>query len=220
MQSAIAQHHDGISGTARKVVVDNYIERLDNGVDEVASVVPPLMQQQLLYNHSSSAPPTISLDNNFLSHLKSGTTAPVILYNSLGRIRYEYVHIKIPTGTPLPIFPFSNISLSSHFLPPFLFLSFTLAKIAFLPPSQCPFCPPSLSSFLSHPSLLYLFSLPFPILFPTPPLSFFSLPFPFFLPTPLAICCGMIIPSHPAAIPIPHSPFSRLRIEDYSSASS
>ena len=106
-----------------------------------------------------------------------------------------------------PYFPFQIFPSLPTSSPPFLFLSFTLAKIAFLPPSQCPFCPPSLSSFLSHPSLLYLFSLPFPILFPTPPLSFFSLPFPFFLPTPLAICCGMIIPSHPAAIPIPHSPF-------------
>lgn len=93
LQSAVAQHHDGISGTARKIVVNDYIDRLEVGMDAVKKNLIPVIESIT----TGQSMPELSLDENSLfSTLNSGKTGVVVVYNSLERQRTDFIKLNIP----------------------------------------------------------------------------------------------------------------------------
>ncbi|KAK5583774.1 hypothetical protein RB653_005374 [Dictyostelium firmibasis] len=109
----IAQHHDAVSGTEQQHVADDYAERLSIGnsasLATINTVVGTLLTSGT--SKSSSSIPSITfcpLLNQSIcpstDPLSSGTSVPVLIYNSLSWTRDEPVRI------PIPI---SNVTVSS-----------------------------------------------------------------------------------------------------------
>jgi len=111
LQSAIVQHHDGISGTARKIVVNHYIDRLNAGVSGVEQEIVPVMK-------TLSSASSLTLDHNSAStFLNSGNSVATVLYNSLGRTRHEMIHLSIPNNITVNVMD-SNYNLISAQIDP------------------------------------------------------------------------------------------------------
>ncbi|KAM9956542.1 hypothetical protein ACTFIR_003260 [Dictyostelium discoideum] len=119
----IAQHHDAIAGTEQQHVADDYAERLSIGncasLETINTVVGTLLTANG-NSKSASATPTISfcpLLNQSIcpatDPLSSGTSVPVLIYNSLSWTRNEPVRIPIPIAN-VTVTSSSNGSITSQ----------------------------------------------------------------------------------------------------------
>ncbi|KAN0052802.1 hypothetical protein ACTA71_006909 [Dictyostelium dimigraforme] len=118
----IAQHHDAVSGTEQQHVADDYAERLSIGnsasLETINTVVGTLLTSG--NSKSSSQIPSITfcpLLNQSIcpstDPLSSGTSIPVLIYNSLSWTRNEPVRIPIPIAN-VTVTSSSNGSISSQ----------------------------------------------------------------------------------------------------------
>ncbi|KAN0028185.1 hypothetical protein ACTFIV_010018 [Dictyostelium citrinum] len=118
----IAQHHDAVSGTEQQHVADDYAERLSIGnsasLETINTVVGALLTSG--NSKSSTQTPTITfcpLLNQSIcpatDPLSSGTSVPVLIYNSLSWTRNEPVRIPIPIAN-VTVTSSSNGSIPSQ----------------------------------------------------------------------------------------------------------
>lgn len=123
---ALFQHHDGITGTAKNHVVEDYGKRLLEGLHEAKRVVAAcsaflLHEDKKRFSYSDAQGLELSLDETRENHASLpekpvlkikdiGGSAPVILYNPLAQPRIEIVsvhtdwpHVKVtgPDGGPV-----------------------------------------------------------------------------------------------------------------------
>lgn len=109
--TALVQHHDGITGTAKPFVADDYTNRLNRAVDISHETIAE-MTKHLLYNEQQDANSLAVLkDIEFgvfdaqdrLFTLKAGDEYPLVYHNGLGWTRYQYVQVKVSTAKPLTL---------------------------------------------------------------------------------------------------------------------
>ncbi|KYQ93883.1 alpha-mannosidase [Tieghemostelium lacteum] len=142
----VLQHHDAVSGTEQQHVADDYAERLSIGNTATLQTMNQLVGQ-LLQKGKTAAPEftfcpllneSICPSTNPLS---SGSSVPVVIYNSLSWTRYEQVKIPIPlvnvqvTNSSGQVIPSQILSYSSNtsilvfyvMVPPLGYSSFVIA---------------------------------------------------------------------------------------------
>jgi hypothetical protein len=106
------QHHDAITGTERPNVTKMYIDNIDAGsvkADNVSSTALALLMQR---GFLPTAPfVNMSRDLTVLQKMQDSDTVAVVVYNSLGWVRQEYVAVPVnrqdlvvsdDQGKPLP----------------------------------------------------------------------------------------------------------------------
>lgn len=119
-QNAVAQHHDGVSGTARPHVVDDYEYRLNIGIqtsfEALQNIVPNLLDP--VSAASGASGPAVSTNpQEIQALLLQGKPVSVVLYNTLGTARDEYVEIKVPIAA-LNVTDSNGRSIVSQIDPP------------------------------------------------------------------------------------------------------
>jgi len=79
--TAVLQHHDGVTGTSRRLVSDDYIYLLSKGIVFGEEVISEMLGQ---FVSRGSFDPRFTTDLTFLwKQLEQGETVPVVLFNSL-----------------------------------------------------------------------------------------------------------------------------------------
>lgn len=145
---AVVQHHDGVSGTFRRLVGEDYLKLLFHGMDNGNAVISETLGQFVAGNAFN---PSLTSDVLYLAaELAQGNAVPVVVFNSLPWTRKYYMNVTIPTvdvavadvlGSPVNYQVNQNVSgCSVHvtILPrivipfPFVFLSFLLFFVFFL----------------------------------------------------------------------------------------
>ena len=95
LESAVSQHHDGISGTARPNVIKDYVFRLDTGIVECLNQTTEMVQT--LATLKSTPELTIN-GTTVIDTLAANQTLSIVVYNSLPYTRVEFIALLIPIG--------------------------------------------------------------------------------------------------------------------------
>jgi hypothetical protein len=92
---AVVQHHDGVSGTFRRLVGEDYLKLLFGGMTSGNAVISEMLGQFVANNAFN---PSLTSDVNYLSgELSKGNTVPVVVFNSLPWARKYYMNVTIYT---------------------------------------------------------------------------------------------------------------------------
>lgn len=115
LQNSIAQHHDGVSGTSRPQVVDDYELRLKHATTFSDGATETLVEMTL---EGPGGQPQLSTDSaTLIKDLKNGLTAAVVVQNSLGWHRSDYVKLAIPVSS-VNVTNAQGVSIKSQIDPP------------------------------------------------------------------------------------------------------
>jgi alpha-mannosidase II len=116
--TALVNHHDGITGTCRSHVYQDYMSRLSNSISASKSLERELLTVLL---SSGDDPITVSDPNSILE-----TDTDIIVHNSEGHSRYDLVSIKshsanariidLTTGAEVPSMKIANLLTNNHHL--------------------------------------------------------------------------------------------------------
>ncbi|KAG7340186.1 glycosyl hydrolase family 38 protein [Nitzschia inconspicua] len=108
--SGVVQHHDGVSGTSKQHVANDYAKRLQAGIDAVAPLMIQKIKRRLLGTKADSFLKNLSfcqLLNETKCDVSTTATTPsnaptsdlfVVVYNSLAWKRNAYVQLPVSTG--------------------------------------------------------------------------------------------------------------------------
>eukprot|EP00002_Diphylleia_rotans_P015223 TRINITY_DN2949_c0_g1_i3.p1 TRINITY_DN2949_c0_g1~~TRINITY_DN2949_c0_g1_i3.p1 ORF type:complete len:804 (+),score=157.64 TRINITY_DN2949_c0_g1_i3:64-2475(+) len=130
--TAVLQHHDGITGTERKVVAEDYTNRLSIGLGKAKEVAADMIA--LLVTKSGSVVPNMtSSAEKIKSNLAAGLITPVVLFSSLGSPRKTYVKIPVPVQQ-LRVEDAQGNMVASQTNPAFNGTEYTLFFAADIPP--------------------------------------------------------------------------------------
>eukprot|EP00118_Oscarella_pearsei_P004513 m.19488 g.19488 ORF g.19488 m.19488 type:complete len:1215 (+) comp27848_c0_seq1:22-3666(+) len=104
---AVVQHHDAVTGTETTDVMKDYELMLHMGNTSAGMVITELLANMVNPQH----PPMLSVNGSVLSTLKAGQSVAVVVYNSLGWMRKNYVAVPVnrtdltvtdSSGKPVP----------------------------------------------------------------------------------------------------------------------
>eukprot|EP00118_Oscarella_pearsei_P019625 m.209602 g.209602 ORF g.209602 m.209602 type:complete len:333 (+) comp39727_c0_seq56:596-1594(+) len=118
---AVTQHHDAVTGTETLDVLHDYETMLNAGAANAEQVVRRLLAKMTAGD--SQMPPLLSLNASVLCSLKQGQSVAVILYNSLGWQRTNYVSIAVnrsdfivtdTSGKPVPLMSFLGMIITAR----------------------------------------------------------------------------------------------------------
>ncbi|KAL2629535.1 hypothetical protein R1flu_014221 [Riccia fluitans] len=122
---AIVQHHDGVSGTERQHVANDYSKRLSIGAAEAAEVINTALTRLVSGNAPSSAD-SLKFESCFhlnVSYcppsevdLSAGKTLVVVAYNPLGWSRHEMIRIPV-TSSSLTVTDSDGQAIPSQLVP-------------------------------------------------------------------------------------------------------
>eukprot|EP00048_Salpingoeca_helianthica_P001784 m.51619 g.51619 ORF g.51619 m.51619 type:complete len:1134 (-) comp11716_c0_seq2:511-3912(-) len=108
----VAQHHDAVSGTEKQHVSDDYHIQLQQGTDACNGVLPSLVAQLA----TKTTAPVLTLSSTVLNTLQAGSYLPVVLFNSLGWSRSDFVAL-LTNRTDLIVVDESGALLPSQINP-------------------------------------------------------------------------------------------------------
>jgi lysosomal alpha-mannosidase len=94
---ALAQHHDAITGTESTAALIDYENRLSRGMEKARELIKQLLSYFLIKNFVR---PNLTFQSHHISNGQIFTytnEAPIVLYNSLGWARSEYVYVNVNT---------------------------------------------------------------------------------------------------------------------------
>ncbi|XP_041364286.1 lysosomal alpha-mannosidase-like [Gigantopelta aegis] len=94
----VNQHHDGISGTSKQVVADDYAERLASGVMEGQKVVNDAYRKLLPIGQSTAPGQSFCtlLNISYCHVTETNSEFQVLMYNPIGRSVTYYMEIPLP----------------------------------------------------------------------------------------------------------------------------
>lgn len=124
---AVAQHHDGVSGTSKQHVAYDYAQRIAKGWNEAEQVLLPAFAKALIVDRSTSQSinqdqelVTCPLTNVSICATQSNKQSTLILYNTLGHTRSERVVVPLPSSTnQYQVVDQMNLPVKSAVLPVF-----------------------------------------------------------------------------------------------------
>ncbi|KAL0485526.1 lysosomal alpha-mannosidase [Acrasis kona] len=96
--NGLCQHHDGITGTEKPFVEDDYMQWLEKGINE-ASITLGRSAASLVSRNNTSENILIKFANDasYLTQLKSGDRVPIYAYNNLAWSRQGLITLTINT---------------------------------------------------------------------------------------------------------------------------
>jgi hypothetical protein len=93
--NAIVQHHDGVSGTEKQFVANDYAVQLLTGRDKINAVLSNLTAATMTLPVASLQPPSFSNTSAAVRDITADTSVPVILHNTLAWYRSEWVSVAV-----------------------------------------------------------------------------------------------------------------------------
>jgi hypothetical protein len=118
----VAQHHDGVSGTAKQHVADDYAKRLSSGMHRAIAHVSHLLSKKFYAENSTAVQlQYCPLLNETICSIaeeatkSNGTSLHVVVYNPLGQNRSTVLRIPVASLACYEITDLSNnISICDH----------------------------------------------------------------------------------------------------------
>eukprot|EP01116_Phalansterium_solitarium_P016044 TRINITY_DN3630_c0_g2_i1.p1 TRINITY_DN3630_c0_g2~~TRINITY_DN3630_c0_g2_i1.p1 ORF type:complete len:1254 (-),score=450.47 TRINITY_DN3630_c0_g2_i1:473-4234(-) len=104
--SALVQHHDGVTGTSRQYVVQDYIQLLEEAKGNAIGILARM--SEVLLAKGSTRPELRPLQASTVFDVRSADTGtheahPIVVYNSLAWPRTEFVRIRVSSANVLVI---------------------------------------------------------------------------------------------------------------------
>jgi len=117
LANADAQHHDGVTGTSVPEVVDMYSNDLIHGMEVSLDTSAAILSSYISKGQNLQA---VSSSYGIILSIKAGQVVPVVIYNSLGWPRNDYVAIPVNTQG-LIVLDTSNATVPSQVNPVHIF---------------------------------------------------------------------------------------------------
>ena len=95
---AVYQHHDGITGTERNHVFEDYESRLSLGFASISDTTASLTSRLIAAGSNESKAPALTTDENFPFKTLGSKSVAVIVQNSLSWRVKRYVSAIVPTS--------------------------------------------------------------------------------------------------------------------------
>jgi hypothetical protein len=107
--TALVQHHDGITGTAKSFVAEDYTKRLETAVSSSHEILAK-MATHFLYNREQDRQASLDVleqvkfevfnEQDHIFVLEANNDYPLVYHNGLGWIRHQYVRVRVSTANP------------------------------------------------------------------------------------------------------------------------